>query len=131
MSQGKLSSLNDVNTTGQGSSGMSLNNSNNTNVPNSTNNATNTLMNSGVQARELGQTYGGNFGQGGNPPQPWQGVQNFNTGGQLTNTLAPTQGVNAGGAMSASQMPQPIAPTALSMPASLIASGVYGNNNAS
>ena len=112
MSQGKLSSLNGVNTTGQGSSGMSLNNSNNTNVPNSTNNATNTLMNSGVQARELGQTYGGNFGQGGNPPQPWQGV-------------------NAGTAMSASQMPQPIAPTALSMPASLMSSGVYGNNNAS
>jgi hypothetical protein len=124
MSQGKLSS-------GQGSSGMSLNNSNNTNVPNSTNNATNTLMNSGVQARELGQTYGGNFGQGGNPPQPWQGVQNFNMGGQLTNTLAPTQGVNAGTAMLASQMPQPIAPTALSMPLSLISNGVYGNNNAS
>jgi hypothetical protein len=117
MSQGKLSS-------GQGSSGMSLNNSNNTNVPNSTNNATNTLMNSGVHTRELGQTYGGNFGQGGNPPQTGQGVQ-------LTNTLAPTQGVNAGTAMTASQMPQPIAPTALSMPLSLISSGVYGNNNAS
>ena len=124
MSQGKLSSLNGMNTTGQGPSGMSLNNSNNTNVPNSTNNATNTLMNSGVQASQLGQTYGGNFGQGGNPPQPWQG-------GQLTTTLAPTQGVNAGTAMTASQMPQPIAPTALSMPASLMASGVYGNNNAS